>query len=162
MVPVFEMIGQVAGSDATVLIRGESGTGKELIAQAVHYGSQRSQGPFVRVNCAAIPRELFESELFGHERGAFTGATARRRGKFVRADGGTLFLDEVGELSPASQAKLLRFLAEREIVRLGGSERIPVDVPVIAATFKDGVLTLNLPKRAGAVDDSRRIPIAAA
>ncbi len=119
MAPVFEMIGQVAGSDATVLIRGESGTGKELIAQAVHYGSRRSEGPFVRVNCAALPEGLVESELFGHEQGAFTGALQQRAGRFERASEGTIFLDEIGDLPPSVQIRLLRVLQEREFeVRL--------------------------------------------
>ena len=119
MTPVFEMIGQVAGSDATVLIRGESGTGKELIAQAVHYGSRRSEGPFVRVNCAALPEGLVESELFGHEQGAFTGALQQRAGCFERASEGTIFLDEIGDLPPSVQIRLLRVLQERDFeVRL--------------------------------------------
>ncbi len=134
MAPVYEMIGQVAGSDATVLIRGESGTGKELIAQAVHYASPRSEGPFVRVNCAALPEGLIESELFGHEKGAFTGAVQQRPGRFERAAGGTIFLDEIGELSPSVQVRLLRILQEREFERVGGTETLPTDVRVVAAT----------------------------
>ena len=137
MVPVFEMIGQVAGSDATVLIRGESGTGKELIAQAVHYGSRRSEGPFVRVNCAALPEGLVESELFGHERGAFTGALQQRAGRFERASGGTIFLDEIGDLPPSVQIRLLRVLQEREFERVGGNRMLKTDVRVVAATNRD-------------------------
>ncbi|MBI4540502.1 MAG: sigma-54-dependent Fis family transcriptional regulator [Gemmatimonadetes bacterium] len=134
MAAVFQLIARVATSPATVLIRGESGTGKELAAKAIHAASDRVAGPFVAVNCAAIPEHLLESELFGHERGAFTGAVARRRGRFERASGGTLFLDEIGDMSLVLQAKILRALEEREIERLGGESRIPVDVRVIAAT----------------------------
>jgi len=137
MAPVYEMIGQVAASDATVLIRGESGTGKELIAQAVHYGSHRSEGPFVRVNCAALPEGLIESELFGHERGAFTGAIQQRPGRFERAAGGTIFLDEIGDLPPSVQVRLLRVLQEREFERVGGHATIKADVRVVAATNRD-------------------------
>ena len=134
MAPVYEMIGQVAHSDATVLIRGESGTGKELIAQAVHYGSPRSEGPFVRVHCAALPESLIESELFGHERGAFTGAVQRREGRFERASRGTIFLDEIGDLTTAVQLRLLRVLQEREFERVGGNKVLKTDVRVVAAT----------------------------
>src|SRR5687767_729796 len=131
------MIEKVAETDATVLVRGESGTGKELVAREVHErNSERSQGPFVAVNCAALPSELIESELFGHEKGAFTGAAARRRGKFEQADGGTLFLDEIGDMSANVQAKLLRALEERRIERLGGDESIPVDVRIVSATHR--------------------------
>ena len=137
MAPVYEMIGQVADSDATVLIRGESGTGKELIAQAVHYGSQRSEGPFVRVNCAALPEGLVESELFGHERGAFTGAVHQRAGRFERAAEGTIFLDEIGDLPPSVQVRLLRVLQEREFERVGGTKVLSTDVRVVAATNRD-------------------------
>jgi Nif-specific regulatory protein len=137
MVPVYEMIGQVAASDATVLIRGESGTGKELIAQAVHYGSKRSEGPFIRVNCAALPEGLIESELFGHERGAFTGAVQQRAGRFERAAAGTIFLDEIGDLPLSIQPRLLRVLQEREFERVGGTKVLSTDVRVVAATSKD-------------------------
>jgi Nif-specific regulatory protein len=134
MAPVYEMIDQVAKSDATVLIRGESGTGKELIAQAVHYGSKRTAGPFVRVNCAALPEGLIESELFGHEKGAFSGAVAQRAGRFERASGGTIFLDEIGDLTPAVQVRLLRVLQEREFERVGGTKVLTTDVRVVTAT----------------------------
>jgi DNA-binding NtrC family response regulator len=131
------MIEKVAETDATVLVRGESGTGKELVARELHEkNSVRSQGPFVAVNCAALPSELIESELFGHEKGAFTGAAARRQGKFEQADGGTLFLDEIGDMSANVQAKLLRALEERRIERLGGNESIPVDVRIVSATHR--------------------------
>jgi Nif-specific regulatory protein len=134
---VYEQVHQVVGTTATVMIRGESGTGKELIAHALHHHSPRAGKPFIRVNCAALPETLVEAELFGHERGAFTGAQARRKGKFEQADGGTLFLDEIGELSPSTQAKLLRVLQAREFERLGGNETIRVDVRMITATNKD-------------------------
>jgi DNA-binding NtrC family response regulator len=131
------MIEKVAETDATVLVRGESGTGKELVARELHErNSVRSQGPFVAVNCAALPSELIESELFGHEKGAFTGAAARRQGKFEQAHGGTLFLDEIGDMSANVQAKLLRALEERRIERLGGNESIPVDVRIVSATHR--------------------------
>jgi len=134
MEPVYEMIGQVAQSDATVLIRGESGTGKELIAHAVHYGSRRSEGPFVRVNCAALPEGLIESELFGHEKGSFSGAVQQREGRFERASGGTIFLDEIGDLKNSVQLRLLRVLQEREFERVGGTKVLKADVRVVAAT----------------------------
>jgi two-component system nitrogen regulation response regulator NtrX len=134
---VREMIARVAPSDARVLINGESGTGKELVAAAIHAQSPRRDKPFVRVNCAAIPRDLVESEMFGHERGAFTGATERRIGRFELAHTGTLLLDEVGELAPEAQAKLLRAIEAREIERVGGGRNIRVDVRVIAATNRD-------------------------
>jgi two-component system response regulator HydG len=128
---------QVADSTATVLIQGESGTGKELLARIVHENSRRARGPFIAVNCAAIPETLLESELFGHERGAFTGAATRRLGRFERASGGTLFLDEVGDMSPTMQAKILRALQEHEIERVGGDTPVRVDVRVVAATNRD-------------------------
>jgi PAS domain S-box-containing protein len=134
---VLSRVSKVAGSDSTVLIAGETGTGKELVARAIHRGSGRSSKAFVAVNCAAIPRELIASELFGHEKGAFTGALQRRLGRFELADGGTIFLDEVAELSPDTQAALLRVLQERELERVGGRETIHVDVRVIAATNRD-------------------------
>jgi transcriptional regulator with GAF, ATPase, and Fis domain len=134
---VLSRVAKVAASDSTVLIGGETGTGKELIARAIHRRSRRSGGAFVAVNCAAIPRELIASELFGHEKGAFTGATQRRLGRFELADGGTIFLDEVGELLPDTQAALLRVLQEREFDRVGGREPIHVDVRIIAATNRD-------------------------
>jgi DNA-binding NtrC family response regulator len=134
---VFETIDKVAPTDVTVLIRGESGTGKELVARAIHLRSPRANGPFVPVNCAAFSRELVESELFGHERGAFTGAVARREGKFEAADGGTLFLDEIGDMSLETQAKLLRVIQEKRFERIGGNQSIAVDERIIAATNQD-------------------------
>ena len=134
---VHQLIGQAATSDTTVLLSGESGTGKELVAQTIHYASGRSSRPFVKVNCAALPEGVIESELFGHERGAFTGAIAARKGRFEQAQGGTLFLDEIGDLSPAMQVKLLRVLQEREFARAGGVMTITVDVRLIAATNKN-------------------------
>ncbi|MBI4543034.1 MAG: sigma-54-dependent Fis family transcriptional regulator [Gemmatimonadetes bacterium] len=134
---VRSLIARVAGTEARVLIAGESGTGKELVAAAIHAASARADAPFVRVNCAAIPRELVESEMFGHERGSFTGATDRRIGRFEQADGGTLFLDEVRDLSAEAQAKLLRALEAGEVERVGGERPIPVDVRVVSATNKD-------------------------
>jgi Nif-specific regulatory protein len=137
MEEVLNMAARVAASSATVLLRGESGTGKELIAKAIHYHSPRANAPLIKVNCAALPETLLESELFGHEKGAFTGATARRIGRFEAADRGTLFLDEIGELTSGMQVKLLRVLQEREFERLGGNKTIKVDVRVIAATNRD-------------------------
>jgi len=134
---VLEAVEQVAATDATVLITGETGTGKELIARAIHRLSPRAHGPLVKFNCAAIPDTLLASELFGHERGAFTGAVARRKGRFEQADTGTLFLDEIGELSPEMQVMLLRVLQEREFERLGGGETVRVDVRIVAATNRD-------------------------
>jgi Nif-specific regulatory protein len=134
---VLAQVTQVAGTATTVLIRGESGTGKELIAHALHYNSPRAQGPFIKVNCAALPETLMESELFGHERGAFTGALARKKGRFELAHGGTIFLDEIGELSLGTQAKLLRVLQEREFDRVGGDQPVRVDVRILAATNRD-------------------------
>jgi DNA-binding NtrC family response regulator len=134
---VFDVIKRAAETDLTVLIRGESGTGKELVAQALHQRSTRASRPFIAVNCAAISRELVESELFGHEKGAFTGADARRIGRFESANGGTLFLDEIGDMPADTQAKVLRVLQERAFERVGGNTRIEVDVRVIAATHRD-------------------------
>ncbi len=166
MLDVFRMVGRVAGSPATVLILGQSGTGKELVAKAIHRNSPRAAGQFIAINCAAIPENLLESELFGHEKGAFTGAITRKIGRFERAHGGTLFLDEIGDMSLPLQSKILRALQEREIERLGGEGRIPVDVRVVAATNRDlraaiadgtfredlyfrlAVVTLNLPRLA--------------
>jgi two-component system NtrC family response regulator len=137
MQDVFRAVRRVAGSDAQVLISGESGTGKELVARAIHHLSERGSGPFVAINCGAIPENLLESELFGHEKGAFTGAHAKRAGRIESAHRGTLFLDEVGELPVALQVKLLRFLQEHRLERVGGRQEIPVDVRVIAATNAD-------------------------
>ena len=137
MEEVLHLAGRVAGSTATVLLRGESGTGKELIARAIHYHSPRADRPLIKVNCAALPETLLESELFGHEKGAFTGAASRRIGRFESADQGTLFLDEIGDISPGVQVKLLRVLQEKEFERLGGNETIKVDVRLIAATNRD-------------------------
>ncbi len=134
---VFEVVDQVAPSRATVLIMGESGTGKELVASAIHHRSNRARGPFVKLHCAALAEGLLESELFGHEKGAFTGAQGRRDGRFTVADGGTLFLDEIGEISAATQVKLLRFLQEQEFERVGGNQTLKVDVRVIAATNRN-------------------------
>ncbi|MCU7812882.1 MAG: nif-specific transcriptional activator NifA [Candidatus Thiodiazotropha sp. (ex Notomyrtea botanica)] len=134
---VFDQVRQVAKWNTTVLVRGESGTGKELIANAIHYNSPRANGPFIKLNCAALPDTLLESELFGHEKGAFTGAVNQRKGRFEQAHGGTIFLDEIGEITPAFQAKLLRVLQEGEFERVGGSKTLVVDVRVVAATNKD-------------------------
>ena len=132
-----DFIGKVAGKNTTVLIRGESGTGKELVARAIHWNSSRSAGPFIALNCAAVPEELLESEFFGFEKGAFTGAVAQKKGKIEMADGGTFFLDEVGDMKPSMQVKLLRVLQEREFERVGGLDTIPVDIRIIAATNRD-------------------------
>ncbi len=137
MKELLDMIRYVAPTEATVLVTGESGTGKELVAESLHNNSERRDGPFVKVNCAALADSLLESELFGHEKGAFTGADRRREGKFIQAHGGTLFLDEIGETSQAMQVKLLRVLQEQELQRVGGEETISVDVRIIAATNRD-------------------------
>lgn len=136
MQQVFKMIGQVAGTDATALITGESGTGKELVARAIYHHSNRNNQPFLAVNCAAIPEQLLESELFGHERGAFTGATLQRIGKFEQCNGGTIFLDEIGDMTPATQTKILRVLQSGTFERVGGNTPLRVDVRIIAATNK--------------------------
>jgi two-component system response regulator HydG len=171
MLPVFRTIAQVSPSTATVLIQGQSGTGKELVARAIHLQGPRSAKPFIAINCAAIPESLLESELFGHEKGAFTGAIARKIGRFERATGGTLFLDEIGDMSLVLQSKILRAVQEREIERVGGTEPITVDVRMIAATHHDlksliaigrfredlyyrlAVVTLHLPRLAERGDD---------
>ncbi|GBD92641.1 transcriptional regulatory protein ZraR [bacterium BMS3Abin05] len=138
MQEVFKAVKKVTDSNVTVLLQGESGTGKELIARAIHFESEkRKNRPFVPVNCSALPESLLESELFGHEKGSFTGASSRRIGKFEQADGGTVFLDEIGEMSPSTQVKILRVLQEREFERVGGNELIHVDVRIISATNKD-------------------------
>jgi Nif-specific regulatory protein len=134
---VFDLIAQVAKSETTVLVRGESGTGKELVAHAIHYNSNRSTRAFIKVNCAALPESVIESELFGHEKGAFTGAVALRKGRFELASGGTIFLDEIGDLSPTTQIKLLRILQEKEFERVGGNETIRTNVRVITATNRN-------------------------
>jgi two-component system response regulator HydG len=177
MKTLMEMLAMVAPSDATVLVTGESGTGKELIARAIHANSRRSGGPFVAVNCAALSENLLESELFGHEKGAFTGADRRREGHFAHADGGTLFLDEIGEISSSMQVKLLRVIQEREFQRVGGDQNVRVDMRLVAATNKDlekevdagnfrqdlyfrlNVVTLNMPPLRERVED---IPLLAA
>ena len=156
-----EQIERAAKSTATVLVTGERGTGKELVARAIHVASKRAKGPLEKMNCAAIPTELFESELFGHEAGAFTGATKQRRGKFERASGGTLFLDEVGDMPLPMQAKLLRVLQEKEIERVGGSETLKVDVRVVAATNRDlEVLARDGGFRADLFDRLNVLPLA--
>ncbi len=137
MLRLLDIVEQVAATQATVLITGESGTGKEIIANAIHYNSNRKNAPFVKINCAALTETLLESELFGHEKGSFTGADKRREGKFVQAESGSIFLDEVSEMPPAMQVKLLRVLQERELTRVGGQEVIKIDVRVIAASNKD-------------------------
>ena len=165
---VFDFIRRVAPTDSTVLVQGESGTGKELVAHAIHRNSPRAEQPFVAINCAAIAETLLESELFGHEKGAFTGAAAQKKGKVEVAEGGTLFLDEIGELAPGLQAKLLRVLQEREFERLGGTRPIKLNIRLIAATnrslpeavkagtfrndlyYRLNVVTLNMPRAARA------------
>ncbi|WP_169977317.1 sigma-54-dependent transcriptional regulator [Tautonia rosea] len=137
MMEVYKAIGRVAPQDVTVLIRGESGTGKELVARAIYQHSRRTNGPFLAINCAAIPEGLLESELFGHEKGAFSGAVTTRIGKFEQCDGGTIFLDEIGDMSPVLQSKVLRLLQERQFERVGGNKTIKVDVRIIAATHRD-------------------------
>jgi Nif-specific regulatory protein len=137
MQEVFDMVHRVADSNATVLLRGESGTGKTLVARALHYNSHRANGPFIVVNCSALPETLLESELFGHEKGSFTGATERKKGRFEQAKGGTLFLDEIGEISPAVQIKLLNVIQERTFQRLGGTETIKADIRLVAATNRN-------------------------
>ena len=137
MQELYKSIGRIAPQDVTVLILGESGTGKELVARAIYQHSRRSRAPFLAINCAAIPEPLLESELFGHERGAFTGADRRRIGKFEQAHGGTVFMDEVGDMAPGTQAKLLRLLQEKQFERVGGNTTIDTDIRVIAATNQD-------------------------
>lgn len=137
MQSIYKEIGRVAATSVTVLIRGDTGTGKELIARAIYQHSDRANAPFIAINCAAIPEALLESELFGHERGSFTGADARRVGRFEQANGGTIFLDEIGDMNASLQAKLLRVLQEKAIQRVGGRETVPVDVRVVAATHRD-------------------------
>lgn len=137
MQELYRIIGKVASTNATVLITGESGTGKELIANTIHYNSSRSHGPFIKINCGALPESLLESELFGHEKGSFTGAAARKLGRFELANKGTIFLDEIGEVSPALQVKLLRVLQEREFERVGGTEPVKTDIRIIAATNRN-------------------------
>src|SRR5256885_7088146 len=134
---VFAVVERVAPTDTSVAIYGESGTGKELVARAIHTRSRRTQGPFIKVNCGALTETLLESELFGHEKGSFTGAIKRKLGRFELADGGTLFLDEIGDISPTVQLKLLRVLQEKEFERVGGEVSIRVDVRVVSATNKD-------------------------
>jgi len=142
MLDLFDLVSTVAGTDATVLLLGESGTGKELVARALHGRGKRKDGPFVALNCSAIPESLFEAEIFGHEKGAFTGADRRRAGKIEQADGGTLFFDEVAEIPISAQAKLLRVLEERSFTRLGGSETVHVDLRVISATNRQDMKAL--------------------
>ena len=140
MQEVFDLIAQVSKSEATVLIRGESGTGKELVAHAIHYNSLRAERPFIKVNCAALPETVIESELFGHEKGAFTGAIQTRKGRFEQADGGTIFLDEIGDLSPTTQVKLLRVLQEREFERVGGNSEVKLNHSSVLGCLNPRVL----------------------
>lgn len=157
---VFKIIGKVANSDVTVLIQGERGTGKELVARAIHYNSNRAKNPFVSVNCAAIPRELLESELFGYEKGAFTGAVDRKIGKFELAHTGTIFLDEIGDMPLELQAKILRVIEEKEIVPIGGTKPIKIDTRIISATNQDLIeLIKNKMFRADLYDRLNQIPI---
>src|SRR5262249_62397437 len=137
LLEALEQVNRVAATDSTVLITGETGTGKELFARAIHSASRRHDKPLIKLNCAALPSSLVESELFGHEKGAFSGAIQRRIGRFELAQGGTIFLDEIGEVPPEVQVKLLRVLQEREFERVGGAEAIKIDVRVIAATNRD-------------------------
>ena len=137
MQAIFSLIERIARTTSTVLIHGESGTGKELIARAIHFASPRADAPFLSINCGALPENLLESELFGHERGAFTGAVRDKKGLFQEADRGTLFLDEIGEMTPTMQVKLLRVLQEQVVRKVGGTEEEPVDVRIIAATNRD-------------------------
>src|SRR5438270_6127913 len=137
MLEIYKAIGRVAAQDTTVLITGETGTGKELVARAIYQHSARSQAPFLALNCAAIPENLLESELFGHEKGAFTGADRLRIGKFEQCNGGTILLDEIGDMTPATQAKMLRLLQDQEFERVGGRETIHTDVRIVAATNRD-------------------------
>jgi len=132
-----KMVRQIAGHSSPVILTGETGTGKDVIANAIHYSSPRGKGPFIPVNCGAIPENLIDSELFGHEKGAFTGAVKAKRGRFERAEGGTIFLDEIGELPPQAQVRLLRVLQNREVERVGGSQQIPLNIRIIAATNKN-------------------------
>ena len=171
MQELYKSIGRIAPQDVTVLILGESGTGKEMVARAIYQHSRRSRAPFLAINCAAIPEPLLESELFGHERGAFTGADRRRIGKFEQADGGTIFMDEVGDMAPATQAKLLRLLQEEQFERVGGNATIHTNIRLIAATNQDleslaaagrfrqdlfyrlNVLTIRIPPLRERIDD---------
>ena len=137
MTEILRVIKQISDTDVTVLVNGESGVGKEVVSRAIHEHSNRSSSTFVKVNCAALPEDLLESELFGYEKGAFTGANARKVGKFEVADGGTIFLDEIGEMSPALQAKLLQVLQDSSFSRLGGNKEISVDVRVVCATHRN-------------------------
>jgi DNA-binding NtrC family response regulator len=143
MLTIFKGIARAATSDATVLLLGESGSGKEMVARALHARSRRAAAPFVAINCAAIPENLLESELFGHEKGAFTGAIGRRIGRFERANRGTLFLDEIGDMSFALQSKILRAIQEREVERVGGTAPVPIDVRIVAATHRDLAQTVR-------------------